>query len=164
MLRIYATCLVLTTAYHPALLYYDYLLTFDRERRLFWSRRSFKQWGSLLFFLNRYCGVLGHAPVIIQTFSPPESAPYRFCPGLRLYHQILAIVMQTIVGGTPSRITSMDSQRLNSTLLGSHFHHEDLCLVRQKSRGSFRTNHLGSRCHCAEWRESWLLKTHLSPR
>lgn len=96
--HIWCLSIVLTTAYRPALLYYDYLLTFDRERRLFWSWRGFKQWGSPLFFLNRYCGVLGHVPIIIQTFASPESTLQRLCYRMSLYHYILAIIMQTIAG------------------------------------------------------------------
>lgn len=95
------TCYVpifLTTAYHPAILYYDYTLTFDREFRLFWSRRSIEQWGSVLFFVNRYCGIIGHVPVIVQMFARPESALYRLCKPEYLYHEILAVVMQTVIG------------------------------------------------------------------
>ena len=88
----------LTVANFPALLYYDYALTVDRERRLFWSRQGLKQWGSLLFFLNRYCGVIGHAPVVVQAFASPRSAMFTLCGPLQSYHQILAIAMQTIVG------------------------------------------------------------------
>ncbi|KAF9652457.1 hypothetical protein BDM02DRAFT_2748113 [Thelephora ganbajun] len=83
-----------------SLLYYDYALTFDRERRLFWSRHSFKQWGSLLFFLNRYCGVIGHAPIVVEMFARPMSALYLLCLHMHLYHQLLAVVMQAIVGLT----------------------------------------------------------------
>ena len=103
--------LVLTVANHPALLYYDYVLTFDRERRLFWSRHGFKQWGSLLFFLNRYCGIVGHVPVIIQTFTPPKSALYTICGPLHVYHQMLVVIMQAIAGCTPFRVTSISSIR-----------------------------------------------------
>jgi len=122
---------VLTVANCPALLYYDYVLTVDRERRLFWSRQGFKQWGSLLFFLNRYCGVLGHAPVFVQTFATPKDAMSVFCGHLQFYHQILAIAMQTIVG-CMSFYTDQPTaypQKLNAPS-NSYFHHEDLCLVR----------------------------------
>lgn len=146
--------IVLTAVYHPALLYYDYLLTFDRERRLFWSRHGFKQWGSLLFFLNRYCGVLGHVPVIIQTFSSPDSTLHRLCSHLSLYHQILAIVMQTTVGCMPLRMTSISQiQRLTSAL-DSYLHREDLCLVRQKPCGACRVSLFSARWHCDWWCES----------
>ena len=89
----------LTTIYFDltALLYYDYILTIGCERRLFWSKRSLKQWGSILFFLNRYCGVLGHAPVFIQLFAMPGSALHTLCKPVYSYHQFLAVVMQSIV-------------------------------------------------------------------
>lgn len=77
-----------------ALLYYDYALTFGRECNLFWSLNSFKRWGSILFFLNRYCGVIGHTLIFAQVFVRPDSA---LCKHLRGYHQFLAIGMQSIV-------------------------------------------------------------------
>ena len=98
LLQIRCFPIALTVVKYPALLYYDYGLTVNRERRLFWSRQGLKQWGSLLFFLNRYCGVIGHAPVFIQTFAPPRLRMSTFCGHLQFYHQILAIAMQTIVG------------------------------------------------------------------
>ena len=122
---------VLTVVNYPALLYYDYVLTVDRERRLFWSRRGLKQWGSLLFFLNRYCGVLGHAPVFVQAFAAPGAAVSIFCSHLQFYHQMLAITMQTIVGCTPLYTNQPTTYPQNLTApSNSYFHHEDLCLVR----------------------------------
>lgn len=157
-------CCFLTPTCHPALLYYDYLLTFDRERRLFWSRNGFQQWGSLLFFLNRYCGILGHIPVLIQTFVPSETSLYRHCDLLHSYHQILAVIMQTIAGCMSFRLACMTSTgRLNSTL-GSYFHRADLCPVQQKPGGAYWVDFLGS-CYDRDWRrESRLLKIHLHPR
>lgn len=154
----------LTPAYHPALLYYDYLLTFDRERRLFWSRDGLKQWGSLLFFFNRYCGTLGHIPVIIQAFVPPESPLYQQCYRLHSYHQALAVIMQTIAGCTPFRMTRTEPiSRLSSTP-GSYFHREDVCAIQQKSGGAHWVDLFGSRYDC-DWRgESRRLKTRLSLR
>lgn len=92
----YGLPIVLTAAYHLALLYYDYALTFGREFNLFWSLKSFKRWGSILFLLNRYCGVIGHAPIFVEIFTRPGSA---LCGHLHLYHQFLGIVMQSIVAG-----------------------------------------------------------------
>jgi len=122
---------VLTVAYYPALLYYDYALTVGRERRLFWSRQGLKQWGSLLFFLNRYLGVLGHAPVFVQAFATPRVAMSFFCGHLQFYHQMLAIIMQAIVG-CMSLYTNQPTtylQKLN-TPSNSYFYREDLCFVR----------------------------------
>lgn len=89
---------VLTSAYHPALLYYEYALTFDLERRLFWSQRSFKQLGSVLFFLNRYCAIIGYAPLVIQKFVLPESPLYLLCNPVHPYRKVLAFLTQTIIG------------------------------------------------------------------
>lgn len=89
---------LLTAAYHPALLYYDYALTLDLECRLFWSRRGFGQWGSLLFFLNRYCGILGHVPFVMQKFVRPKSALYLLCQPVHPYRQALAFTSQSIIG------------------------------------------------------------------
>ncbi|KAF9778768.1 hypothetical protein BJ322DRAFT_491912 [Thelephora terrestris] len=88
------------TSISLTLLYYDYALTFDREFRLFWSRRTIGQWGSVLFFVNRYCGVLGHVPVFIQMFPRPKSVLYHLCKPEYLYHEILAVVMQLVIGLT----------------------------------------------------------------
>ena len=131
ILQIRCFSTVLTVANYSALLYYDYVLTVDRERRLFWSRRGLKKWGSLLFFLNRYCGVLGHAPVFVQAFASPRVSMSAFCGHLQFYHQILAITMQTIVG-----CVSLYTNQLTTYLLklnapsNSYFHYEDLCVVR----------------------------------
>ena len=83
---------------HSALLYYDYLLTLDRELRLLWTRNCLKRWGSILFFLNRYCGTIGHIPIFVEIFVQPESA---LCKYVHAYHQLLAAVMQMIVAGMP---------------------------------------------------------------
>lgn len=85
---------------HSALLYYDYVLTLDRECHLFWSRRITKQWGPVLFFVNRCCGILGHIPVITQMVARPKSSLYSLCKPEYLYHQILVVIIQTIIGGT----------------------------------------------------------------
>ncbi|KAF9791117.1 hypothetical protein BJ322DRAFT_1039880 [Thelephora terrestris] len=80
------------------LLYYDYALTFDLELRLFWSQHSFKQWGSILFFLNRYFGVIGHVPFILQRVVRHNSALNRICKPFFPYRQILTFMMQTVIG------------------------------------------------------------------
>ena len=109
------TSRILTATHHQALLYYDYALTFARERRLFWSWGTSKQWGSVLFFLNRYCGVIGHAPVVIEKFTRPKSTLYLLCGPLGLYHQALAIIMQTIVGCMSSCISNISYSRRDLT-------------------------------------------------
>lgn len=123
--------IVLTATYHPALLYYDYMLTFGRERRLFWSQRRVKQWGPVLFFANRYCGVVGHVPVIIQMIPRPKSTAYLFCKPEYLYHEILVFVMQTIIGCTSLRVAdTFHVFRRLCLPLNSCLYREDLRLVR----------------------------------
>ncbi|KAJ3527987.1 hypothetical protein NMY22_g9578 [Coprinellus aureogranulatus] len=64
----------------PALLYYDYFLTFTREVEWFWLASYKFSWASLFFFANRYMSVLGHIPYIYEFFS------FRNDPGrLKLY-------------------------------------------------------------------------------
>lgn len=81
-----------------AILYYDYALTFGVERRLFWSLRSFKQWGSVLFFFNRYFGIVGNVPFAIEVFVGVESALFPLCKPSSAYRQITGVVMQIVVG------------------------------------------------------------------
>lgn len=118
--------LSLTAACHLALLYYDYALTFDLERRLFWSQRSFRQWGPVLFFLNRYCGVVGHAPLIVQKISRPPSPLYLLCNPVHPYRKILAFIIQTIIG---SMLFARQNSGRHSSLLNSYLHHKDLRFV-----------------------------------
>lgn len=140
---------VLTVAHHTVLLYYEYGLTLDLERRLFWSQRSFRQWGSALFFLNRYCGIIGHIPFVIQKLSGSMSPLYPLCSPVHPYRQILVFVTQIIIGC----MSLLDcqhiilSQRLGS-LINSDLHHEDLRLVRQKPRSAHRANLTCFLCHC----------------
>ncbi|TFK40054.1 hypothetical protein BDQ12DRAFT_734091 [Crucibulum laeve] len=81
-----------------AILYYDYLLTLPAEISRFWSMRRIT-WASSFFYLNRYLTLLGHGPVVHQYFWS-SSSPERFsvCLSLLLFHQYLAIAVQTIVG------------------------------------------------------------------
>lgn len=98
--RHYTRCssTVLTEACYTAMLYYDYFLTLGHEWRLLWKRDSLRRWGSILFFLNRYCGIIGHAPVFVETFTSQNSP---LCRHIHAYHQALAALMQTITAGMP---------------------------------------------------------------
>lgn len=53
-------------ARHPAILYYDFVLTIPQEVERYWKRRL--SWGSALFFLNRYSSVLSHIPIIYEYY------------------------------------------------------------------------------------------------
>ncbi|EPQ50716.1 hypothetical protein GLOTRDRAFT_133818 [Gloeophyllum trabeum ATCC 11539] len=92
-----------------ALLYYDYTLTFEIEVDRFWTPKFTS--ASYLFYLNRYLGIFGHIPVILQLFrafsnktlvisSCLAAGPERFprCIQLQSYHQILSVVVQVVVG------------------------------------------------------------------
>ncbi|KAI0071349.1 hypothetical protein K474DRAFT_1579044, partial [Panus rudis PR-1116 ss-1] len=48
------------------ILYYDWLLTLADEIRLYWCRRI--SFTFVAYFLNRYCNLLIHIPVVIETF------------------------------------------------------------------------------------------------
>jgi hypothetical protein len=159
---IWHLAIILITTYRLALLYYDYTLTFEREYRLFWSRRNIKQWGYILFFLNRYCGILGHVPVIVEMFPLPKSSLYSICKPVNSYHQVLAVMMQTIIGCTSLSTTILPPRGLSSPP-NSDLHHEDLCLVSQKPRGARWVDILGSRFYRRLWGELWPLKIRLPP-
>ena len=53
--------------YRPAILYLDYILTFDMEVERFWQRQF--SWVSVGFFLNRYIAVITHIPVMLEFFG-----------------------------------------------------------------------------------------------
>lgn len=50
-----------------SILYYDYALTFDLEVSRFWIHRRFS-WAAFFFYLNRYLGIFGHVPVVVEYF------------------------------------------------------------------------------------------------
>lgn len=50
------------------MLYYDYCLTFEREIEHFWKRARFTV-VSTLFVTNRYLGLLGPIPVVLEYFT-----------------------------------------------------------------------------------------------
>ncbi|KAK0473746.1 hypothetical protein IW261DRAFT_675606 [Armillaria novae-zelandiae] len=50
-----------------SILYYDYALTFGLEVSRFWVHRGFS-WAAFFFYLNRYLGIFGHIPVVVENF------------------------------------------------------------------------------------------------
>lgn len=76
------------------MLYYDYCLTFEREIEHFWKRARFTV-VSTLFVTNRYLGLLGPIPVVLEYFT---QLPSPRCRQLQRYHQYYAIISQVIVG------------------------------------------------------------------
>ncbi|KAL5498712.1 hypothetical protein ACEPAH_2067 [Sanghuangporus vaninii] len=77
-----------------AILYYDYLLTFEEEVRFFWRRRKANS-VTILFFLNRYLSIFGVIPVILQSF---RSWSDKGCDALQKFHQFFSVLVQIIVG------------------------------------------------------------------
>ena len=51
-----------------ALILYDYLTTFDAELELFWTRKL--SGPSLLFFVNRYLGIVYYIAMLPLRFAP----------------------------------------------------------------------------------------------
>jgi len=76
-----------------AFLYYDYILTFPAELRLYWRGRSLSL-ASFFFSLNRYGSLLGHIPVIYEFLAPVTE---RTCRQFQLYHQLFCGVSTAIV-------------------------------------------------------------------
>ncbi|KAI0647196.1 hypothetical protein C8Q79DRAFT_1009322 [Trametes meyenii] len=71
-----------------AMLYYDYCLTFSMEVERFWRSARLSP-VSILFVLNRYLGLLGPVPVLVEYLW--NLSPQR-------YHQYYAVISQVIVG------------------------------------------------------------------
>ena len=58
----------------PAILIYDFVLTFSMEVERYWKGKSSFRGASLLFFINRYLSVVLSFPVVYEYFWPmPES-------------------------------------------------------------------------------------------
>ena len=55
-----------------ALVLYDYALTIAREVELFWKRPK-RSWAFILFVVNRYTTILGHAPFLVYSFWTPKT-------------------------------------------------------------------------------------------
>ncbi|KAK0217406.1 hypothetical protein EDD85DRAFT_962054 [Armillaria nabsnona] len=85
-----------------SILYYDYALTFGLEVSRFWVHRGFS-WAAFFFYLNRYLGIFGHVPVVVEYFwtgYPSNKAQRRVkfrCLKLQMYHQYFVIVVQLVV-------------------------------------------------------------------
>ncbi|KAI0744767.1 hypothetical protein C8Q76DRAFT_604210, partial [Earliella scabrosa] len=78
-----------------AILYYDYILTLGAETERFW-RRGRPSAGAVGFFLNRYLGLFGHVPVVVEFFGSNSTVDRSLT--LQAYHQMLAGISQLIIG------------------------------------------------------------------
>jgi len=76
-----------------ALLYYDYILTFNTEVMRFWFPLQFNC-GTVLFLLNRYVAIFGHIPFLTELFI--LDAKEKQCHVLQLYHQCLTIIIHVL--------------------------------------------------------------------
>jgi len=95
----------LTSDIPSALVLYDYILTFPAEVDRFWSPLRIRQWGTFIFVVNRYVGIIGHIPIIYSYFFVPSPGLMvgqqdSKCGPVHKYHQFLAVIIQTSVGGT----------------------------------------------------------------
>jgi len=87
-----------TSATHlsaAVILYYDYILTLDREIEFFWPPHNKQGWFTIACLLNRYIPMLGYLPTVISYFITSESP---FCVGLHAYRESFMMVVQTHVG------------------------------------------------------------------
>ncbi|KAI0078646.1 hypothetical protein K474DRAFT_892514 [Panus rudis PR-1116 ss-1] len=70
-----------------AILYYDWLLTLPSEVEYYWKRK----WSttSFFYFLNRYCSLLAHIPVIVEFYADLSEESF---------HQLYSAVTVVLVG------------------------------------------------------------------
>lgn len=107
-----------------ALALYDYILTFPAELDRFWSPLKIRQWGTLIFIINRYVGLWGHVPIIYSYFFVPPSDTLvgqqdSKCYPLHKYHQFLAVTVQTSVGGKTIAVSLERSLKVHRQLFCS---------------------------------------------
>ncbi|KAK7683142.1 hypothetical protein QCA50_013815 [Cerrena zonata] len=83
-----------------AVLYYDYILTFNSEYNLFWKNFQFS-WISLLYFLNRYMALVAHVFIVIEFFCdlPIQLQSYQLSEHM---HSII----KTVLSGSSSSVSS----------------------------------------------------------
>ncbi|KAJ7129081.1 hypothetical protein C8R46DRAFT_1143742 [Mycena filopes] len=78
------------------ILFYDYLLTVDREIIAYWG--AVRTWATSLFFVNRYVSIAAGIPVIVEYYwTTDDPAKVAICSMLQTYHQYYAIVAQIFV-------------------------------------------------------------------
>jgi len=74
------------------LVYYDYLLTLQREVEFLWPPHNKLGWFTTACLFNRYVPVLGNLPIVISWFIKVD---FPFCAGLHVYHEWFVVVVQT---------------------------------------------------------------------
>ena len=56
------------------MLYYDYMLTLDREIQFIWPPYNEQGWFTLAFFINRYIPLIGILPIVVSYFIQVNTA------------------------------------------------------------------------------------------
>ncbi|KAH9953072.1 hypothetical protein BC827DRAFT_1387381, partial [Russula dissimulans] len=76
-------------------LYYDYILTLDREVQFLWPPHNKQGWFTMACLLNRYVPVLGYLPVVVSLFIKLDLP---VCIGLHAYNEWFMMVVQLHAG------------------------------------------------------------------
>ncbi|EMD37629.1 hypothetical protein CERSUDRAFT_123532 [Gelatoporia subvermispora B] len=81
------------------ILYYDYVLMFATEVDVFWRRVPGISCASVLFIANRYLGLVGSIPIIVEFFGYTSQAFFALhliSDTLETFHQYFAVTTQAI--------------------------------------------------------------------
>ena len=70
------SCITTWRSFFPAILYYDYLLTFPLEVQFLWSPGN-QGWLTLACLTNRYLPLFGHIPLAVSYFRSQRDIPVR---------------------------------------------------------------------------------------
>lgn len=70
-MRLSSPLILIVDAPLPAILFYDYIVTFTSEVQLFWRPRNKITLPSILFFLTRYLTLFGHILLATEVFMFP---------------------------------------------------------------------------------------------
>ncbi|KAF9479468.1 hypothetical protein BDN70DRAFT_983710 [Pholiota conissans] len=81
----------------PAILVYEYSITFASEVDRFWYRRQ--SWPSLMCYLNRYLVLFGHIPIVFEYVWSTSNSDIqsKVCRSLQSYHQYLTTAVQVVI-------------------------------------------------------------------
>ncbi|VDB90210.1 unnamed protein product [Peniophora sp. CBMAI 1063] len=75
------------------ILYYDYILTFADEVRHIWFSQRFWTMPSIIFFLNRYIGLLSHAAIAYEILGA-HATRSTTCSSLQSLHDAVTALLQ----------------------------------------------------------------------
>jgi len=77
------------------ILYYDYILTLDREIQFLWPPHNKQGWFTMACLLNRYVPVLGYLPVVVSLFIQLDLPS---CIGVHAYNEWFMMIVQIHAG------------------------------------------------------------------